>query len=147
MRVDKIHVDLLSTVGKAATVIPPIIRIYKFTVLPTGGTALTKRALDSAQTSNASVTLWGDASADKTGSATTLTITPVDLLAQEFAPRMITAAGVEFFDRTTFFDDDFITLNALEGVVVFLEDAVITTGIPATDWFTVVFDWEEYTLP
>lgn len=147
VRVDKISVDLLSTVAKAVTVIPPVIRVYKFTALPTGGTALTKRGLDSTLTSNASVTVWGDASADKTSSATTLTITPVDLIAQEYAPRIISAAGVEIFDRTSFFDDDWITLNALEGVVVFLEDAVATTGIPATDWYLVTFDWEEYTLP
>jgi hypothetical protein len=147
VRVHNIAVDLLSTTIKAATVVPPIIRLYKFTALPTNGTALTKRALDSTQTSNASVTVWGDASADNTLSGTTLTITPVDLLAQEFAPRMITAAGIEFFDRTFFLSDSdsFVVLNALEGVVVFLEDATTSTGIPAGDRYVCQFEWDEYT--
>lgn len=146
VQVNNIAVDLLSTTIKAATVVPPIIRVYKFTAVPTNGTSLTKRALDSSLTSNASVTAWGDASADNTLSATTLTITTVEPLAQEFAPRMITAAGIEFFDRTIFFQDNYITLHALEGVCVFLEDATVTTGIPAGDRYTCQFDWDEYTV-
>jgi len=38
-------------------------------------------------------------------------------------------------------------LRALEGVVVSLEAATVTTGNPATDRWTVSIDWTEYTRP
>lgn len=148
--VKRIRVDVLQTVIKAATVLVPVIRVYRVTVLPTNGTALTKVTTDTAQSSSASVTVLGDASADGTGSGTTLTATiPAgNILAETYAPRLITAAGYEMLDTVEFFvGDTDITLRALEGVVVFLESAVVTTGIPATDRYIASIDWEEYTLP
>lgn len=146
--VEKITVDLNQTVVKAVTVIPPIIRLYKVTVLPTNGTAATKVARDSALTASTSVTVLGDASADGTSSATALTaILPAGaVITQEFAPRLITAAGYEIADRVQFLESDIerITLRALEGLVVMLDYAVATAN-PITDMWIVNCKWTEYT--
>jgi len=146
VHINMIAIDLVQTVVKAVTVLPPMIRAWKVTVLPTNGTALTKTPLDSALTSSASVTVFGDASADGTNSTTALTATlPAGtILTQEYAPRMITAAGYEMFDRTTFFDGDtFVTLRALEGLVVFL-DYVLATQNPTTDMWVATCEWDEF---
>ena len=148
--VNRITVDLLTTVAKTLLIIPPVIRVHRFTAVPTNGTVLAKVALDTSQSSNASVTAWGDASADGTGSGTTLTVTvpASSMLAQVYAPRFITAAGYEPVDTAAFFyGEPDITLRALEGVVVFLDAAVVTTGNPATDSWICSIDWEEYTRP
>ena len=146
----KITVDCVATVAKAVTVLPPVIRAYKVTVLPTNGTALTKVASDSSATAtSASVTLLQDASVDGTSSATTLTATiPAGtVIASEFAPRLITGAGYEMSDRLEFMADSDIgnvILRPLEGVVVRL-DYVLATQNPVTDMWIVGFKWEEYT--
>jgi len=151
--VDRITVDLLTTVAKLATVLPPLIRMHRFTVLPTGGTALAKATLDTAGATNAAVTLWGDSSADNAGagtsSATTLTVTAlVPPLSQKYAPRMFTVAGYEPTDTAPFFHGEpDVTLRPLEGLCVFLDMATVTTGNPATDKWVVSCDWTEYTRP
>ncbi len=151
--VNRIRVDLLTTVLKAATVLPPLIRIHRFTVLPTNGTSLTKTGLDTALTSNASVTVWGDSSADNSGagtsSATTLTVTTLaPPLSQAYASRMFTVAGFEPMDTISFFEGEpDVTLRALEGICVFLDMATVTTGNPTTDKWAVDCDWTEYTRP
>jgi hypothetical protein len=141
----RITVDMACTVVKAVTVLPPIIRAWKVTVLPTNGTALTKVPEDSSLTSSSSVTVFGDASADGTGSGTALTATlPAGMiLSEEFAPRMITAAGYEMMDRAEFFVDvEPVVLRALEGIVVFL-DYTLATQNPTTDMWTVGCRWTE----
>jgi len=151
--VNRLRVDLLSTALKAATVLPPLIRIHRFTALPTGGTALSKIGLDTAQTSSASATVWGDSSADNAGagtsSAVTLTVTTLaPPLAQRYAPRFITLAGYEPMDSVNFFEGEpDVTLRALEGLCVFLDMATVTTGNPTTDKWVVSCDWTEYTRP
>jgi hypothetical protein len=148
--VNRVTVDLLSTVAKAITVVPPVIRIHRFTAVPTNGTALAKVAMDTSQSSNSAVTAWGDASADGTGSGTTLTVTipASSMLAQVYAPRLISAAGYEMVDTVPFFyGEPDITLRALEGICVFLDAAVVTTGNPATDLWIASCDWEEYSRP
>lgn len=153
--VDKITIDIVQTAaaGVAPTVIPPIIRAWKFTAVPTNGTNLTKVPEDSALSSNAQVTVWGDASADGTGSTTTLTITlPAGtIITEEFKPRILvvgTSASTfyESFDRTTFFEgsEEFITLNAGEGVAVFI-DYTVATANPTTDMWISSARWTEYT--
>jgi len=147
VRVSKLFVDLSQTVIKAVTVIPVIVRVWKVTVLPTNGTALTKVPIDSTYSSSASVTILGDASADATGSATTLTATlPAGMfVAQEYSSRLITGAGYEPWDREVFLDgDDFVTLNALEGIVVFL-DYTVAGANPITDMWLATVQWEEFT--
>jgi hypothetical protein len=141
---NQLNIDLVATVVKAVTVLPPVIRVCKFTAVPTNGTALTKVSKDSALTSNASVTAWGDASADGTGSATTLTVTiPANnVLTQIFAPRLITAAGYEPFDREMMLEGSGVVLRPLEGIVIFL-DYVLATQNPVTDMWVVSCDWFE----
>jgi len=144
--VTKIVVDLYQTVIKAVTVAPPNIRIWKITALPTNGTALAKTKIGGSTTSNASVTVLGDASADGTGSGTTLTTTRPSgtFIAQKFASRMITAAGYEPADSIEYLDDSTVTLSALEGLVIFL-DYTIATQNPVTDMWSAVVEWEEVT--
>ena len=147
--VHKITIDLVQTVIKAVTVLPPVIRLWKVTVLPSSGTAATKVAQDSSSTAtSASVTVLQDASADGTSSATALTATlPAGtVVSEEYAPRLITAAGYEMFDRTEFMSDplESVVLRPLEGLVVFL-DYTLATQNPITDMWLVGARWEEYT--
>lgn len=141
-----VAIDTYQTVIKAVTVPPPVVRLSRFTALPTNGTAATKAPEDSSLTSSTSVTVWQDASADRTSSATALTITTGAVLTQEFIPRMITAAGYEMADRVEFFSgsDQVVTLRALEGVAVELVSPAGTSE-PITDMFVVTLRWEEYT--
>lgn len=145
VKLSRVTVDLVATVVKAVTVLPPVLRVYKVTVLPTNGTAITKVLTDSANTSNSSVTVFQDASADGTSSASALTATlPAgNVLAGEFAPRLITAAGYEMSDKVTFLNDTDITLRPLEGIVVAL-DYVLATQNPVTDMWVVTAEWSEY---
>ncbi len=146
VKVRNITVGMFCTVVKAVTVAPPIVRLWKFTAVPTNGTVLTKNKTGGSTTSNASCTLWGDASADGTGSATTLTITlPTGtILDQRVAPRVITAVG-EVNNPSMIFDyPEYIELNALEGVCVFL-DYTLATQNPVTDMWTVSIQWDETT--
>lgn len=142
--INQLTVDTTATVAKAVTVLPPVIRVHRFTALPTNGTALSKTAKDSALTTNASVTAWGDASADGTNSATALTITiPAgSMLSQEFAPRLITGAGYEMADRIEMLVGQGIVLRPLEGIVVFL-DYTAAAQNPITDMWIVGCDWWE----
>ena len=151
--VTRVRVDLTATVAKAITVQQPVLRLYRVTVLPTAGTAITKtpmdtQALGAAAASSASVTLLQGASAHRTASALTATLPANNVLSQIQASRVITAAGVDIHDPVVFFDSEpDVTLRPLEGLVVVAEDAVVTTGNPAGDWYTVVFEWKEYTRP
>lgn len=147
---EKVDIDVVATVIKAVTVLPPVIKAVRFTAVPTNGTALAKVPEDTSLSSNAALTAWGDASADGTLSATALTIAAIangaTPMVQEFAPRLITAAGYEMFDKTTFFSDESVavTLRPLEGVAIFL-DYVLATQNVATDMYTVSARWTEYT--
>jgi hypothetical protein len=150
--VEKVAVDLVQTVVKAVTVLPPLLRLWKVTVLPTNGTALTKVPEDSIRfsSSSASVTVFGDASADGTSSASALTATlPAGtIVTQEFAPRLITAVGYECFDRTVFLegDSEVVTLAPLQSIVLFA-GYVLATQNPVTDMWAVSCRWSEYTRP
>lgn len=151
--VNRIVVGHLNTAAKLSSVIPPIIRIHRFTAIPTNGTSLTKTAnqLDSSTSSNASVTVWGDASADGTGSATTLTITipTQSILDQRWTPYQVNTqvGGVTQLAVEFEFQPQEIILRALEGVCVFLDQATTTTGNPATDKWISTINWEEFTRP
>jgi hypothetical protein len=146
--VNAIYIHMTETVVKAITVLPPVIRLYKVTVLPTNGTAGTKVSKDSTFTSSSSVTVLQDASADGTSSATALTATlPAGaVVTQAFADRFITAAGIDRHNRFVFLggDNEYITLRPLEGVVLML-DYTLATQNPITDMWIVSCDWSEYT--
>ncbi len=139
-----VAVDLTQLAAIAVTVRPPVIRVYRVTVLPTNGTALTKVARETGFSSAAAVTVFGDSSADGTGSATTLTATlpAANVLTQTYAARLITAAGYEPFDRETFLDGSEVKLNALEGIVVML-DYTLATQNPTTNQWLVTCEWDE----
>lgn len=148
--VEKIAVDWVSTAaaGVAPTVIPGIMRAYRFTAVPTNGTTLTKVPEDTALASNSAVTVWGDASADGTGSATTLTVTAGSIITQEYVPRTLvvgTSASTfyEPFDRTEFFTDESvaITLRPLEGLLMRLDSAANNV---ATNFCIISARWTEY---
>jgi len=146
--VNRIIVDLTSTALKAITVQQPVVRLYKVTVLPTAGSALAKTSFDSTLSSSASVTLLQGASAHRVASALTATLPANAVIDQVQASRVFTAAGHESMDSVLFLDGEpDCTLRALEGLVVVAEDAIVTTGNPATDWWTVVIDWTEFTRP
>jgi hypothetical protein len=154
--VHRLTVDLVSTLVKAVTVLPPVIRIYRYTAVPTNGAALTKNLEDTALSSRTAVTAWGDASADGTSAGTALTIaaitlgTQTGLLAQEFASRFMGGAGTnpqsEIADKMTFFEgeDEFITLRALEGIAVFADYSVAAQNATSDMW-AVSCRWVEQT--
>jgi hypothetical protein len=144
VKVQKVFVDLACTAVKAITVLPPVIRCWKVTVLPTNGTDLAKTKVGGSTTSSASVTVKGDASADGTVSASALTATlPAGtFITQEFAPRFVTGAGYEMADRLEFFGDTEVELKALEGLVLFI-DYVLATQNPVTDMWTAGLEWTE----
>lgn len=147
--VHKISVDVFRTAASATLTDYILVRLWKFTAVPTNGTALTKVAADSGsgQSTSSSVTVWGDASADGTGSGTTLTITlPAGtFIAQSFGSRLLTAVGYEVLDTMDFLagDSESITLRALEGLAITIDGT--TGGNPTTTWYTVACQWEEYT--
>lgn len=146
--VEKVSFDMETTVVKAVTVLPPVVRIYRITAAPTGGTAVSKITRDTNFASNASVTALGDSSADGTSSATALTSTLAvgNYFTQFFAPRLITAAGYQTIDRAEFMDgdDEKITLRAGQGIVVML-DYTLATQSATTDMYVVNCKWTEYT--
>lgn len=147
VHINQIAIDVMQTVAKALTVAPPLIRLHRFTAIPTGGAACAKVAKDSALTSNASVTAWQGASADGTGATLAVTIPANAMLTQEFAPRQLltgTAASgfYEPFDRATYLEGFDVVLRALEGIVVNL-DYVLATQNPVTDMWVVGCDWYE----
>jgi hypothetical protein len=153
-----IMIDSAQAVSKGATVLPPLMRLYKFTAVPSGGTQITKNGEDASLTSKSQVTVWGDASAtgDGTVAATPLTIAAITngsqsgLITQMFAPRLLgSATGTnptsELIDVATFFagEDETITLRALEGLAVHL-DYTVATQNAAADMWTVACRWVEY---
>ena len=147
--VHKILVDVVATVVLAVTVLPPVIRLWKVTVLPSNGTTCTKVAEDSSATAtSSSVTVLQDASADGTSSSTALaaTLPAGTVVSEEFAPRLITAAGYEMFDRVEFMADELesVVLRPLEGLVVYL-DYTLATQNPVTNMWLIGCRWEEFT--
>lgn len=148
VKIGEVRVDIYSTVIKAVTVAPPVVRLHRITAIPTVGTAGPKTALDSALSSNASVTTYQDASADGTASGTAMAFTvPANMiLSQEFAPRLITAAGYEVADRMAFLTETDLVLRAGEGMGVELSYSLATQN-PVTDMWTATCEWMEYTLP
>jgi hypothetical protein len=145
--INQITLDLYQTVVKAVTVAPPVIRIHRITTAPTNGTTMSRVAKDSLLTTGVLVTT-GDASSDGTSSASALTHATANntvntAFTQEFAPRLITAAGYEMFDRTELLEGKDIILRASEGALVFL-DYTLATQNPITDMWIVTMDWWEY---
>jgi hypothetical protein len=146
--VDKLTYSMAHTVVKAVTVLPPAVRLYRITALPTGGTAGQKIARNTTQTSAAAVTTTWDASGDGTNSAVALAavITGGTSIAGFFAPRIVTAVGYLNMERIELLDsfDERITLQAGQGLVMAL-DYTLATQNPITDMHLAMCRWTEYT--
>ena len=150
--VEAVTIDLFQTVLKAATVIPPVTRLYRTTTALTGGVALTKGPVDTALTSPAAVTLLQDGQADGTVAATQLGTTTLPggatLLTQEFTPRLITLAGYEMADRMEFLGDSDAAPILREGQGIILRnDYPATASEPNTEQYISTVRWSEFTLP
>lgn len=145
---EQLQVDVGATVVMAVTQLPPSMRLYRITSIPTNGTAGSKVARDTALSSSSSVSLFQDASADGTASTTALTATIAasGLVSQAYAPRLITAAGYEMIDTFVFLQgyEQRLTLRPGEGAVLSLESTA-TAGDVATNIWTVDSKWTEYT--
>jgi hypothetical protein len=157
VEVNRILFDAYGTAARIITTAPGIVRVSRFTTAPTNGTTLSKVPLDTTMTSDSSVTLLQDASADGTNSATALgvTIPAGNVLTQEVMPRNVwisgtaPAAGVytELADRMEFFvGNTDVTLRQGQGLVLHIA-APAAASNPATDFFVANIDWEEYTRP
>lgn len=144
VNVQHLNVELVQTVVKAVTVLPPIVRVHRIAALPTQGAALTKVTRDSTLTTSASVTVHGDASADGTSAGTALVAAPVasSVLAQSFAARLLTAVGYQMFDQRKFFAASSHRMRPGEGIVVELAYTLATQN-PVTDMWLVSADWYE----
>lgn len=146
--VRRISVQMDATAVLAA--VAKSVKTSRITTVPTNGTAVSKINFDSAQTSSASVTVWGDASADGTSSATTLTATAGTFGWSQLIMRMHTLVGQVIMDDEpcipSLCADDPIYLRANEGLLVSIV-AAATTSNPITDHHIVNFMWEEFTLP
>jgi hypothetical protein len=132
----------IATAAAAGTLGMPV-RLWKVTALPTSGTALTKVADDSSATAtSASITLFQDASADFTNSATALAATlPAGTVVEEILLNANTVGSA----TSVFLDDptNNVILRPLEGLVVTMTGTV--AGDLATNSYTVSIFWEEYT--
>jgi hypothetical protein len=142
-------VDLLQQATKALTVIPPVIRFYRFTTAPTGGTTATKNAVDTNLSSDANVLIYGDASADGTSSAAAIAVTTSGgSFTQEFAPRLLTSGTTpatnlyEMFDKEIYFDVDDVVVRPSQGILLRL-DYTVATANPTTDMWVVNWLWTE----
>lgn len=144
IHINQFAVDLSQTAAMLVTVVPPVVRIYRVTAAPTNGTVLTKVAKDTALSSGATIELRGDASADGTNSASALaaTTTAGSAITQEFAARLITAAGYEPFDREEFLVGYDVVVRPGEGLCLSL-DVTLATQDPATSNWIVGIDWYE----
>jgi hypothetical protein len=119
----------------------------RITAAPTGGTALSKVAFDTAESSSSSVTLLGGASADGTASA--ITATPgAD---RAYRPHHTHFAAVTDLQQSRCIDLDAIPLladedppylRASEGLLLALPDASSTSAS-----IIAKIAWQEFTLP
>jgi hypothetical protein len=146
--VRRLTVQMDATVVLTAVV--PSFKTSRITAVPTNGTALSPVVFDSLQSSSANLDLRGDASADGTSSATTLTSTPGTAAWTQLQMRLHTAVGQVLTDDMTVIpsvcDTDPITLRASEGLLVTVI-AAATTSNPATNFYVTNCMWEEYTTP
>lgn len=154
--VNRIVLDAYSTGNRIMTTPPSVARVGRVGTAPTNGTVLTKAPLDSGLTSESTLDIRGDASADRTNSATALAATLLanQTLTQEVMPRNIWVSGsapaagtyTELADRVEFFTGDTdVILRQNEGISLYLIGAA-ATSIPNTDWFVASIDWEEYLI-
>jgi hypothetical protein len=130
----------------AFTTTPPLIKISRFTVLPTGGIVLSKVPQDTNGSPSGSLVVTGDASADGTSSGSALTVTLGNQFGASFSPRAYTLAGMIDRYRREFIKPDFpMTLRPLEGICAHV---IAASGAdnPTTNSYIVTVAVQEYTL-
>ena len=157
--VRRITVEIDSVVGKATGVIMPILRLYRTTAAPTGGTGLSMVQQDTADAAFSSINIEarGDASADGTNSGTALSavaspVTPMweqtfpswgtTTLAGYMQPAVMTLAP----DDTALQAEDPLYLRPSQGLALITQGASATYG--AGDWsLHVKAVVAEFTIP
>lgn len=144
--VESITYDVYQTAARV--VAPPVIRLHRLTTAPTGGTAVSKVAVDSSLTPSSSLVLLQGTASDG-GAATAIVCTPAagTLVTQEPVARALTLVGYEQFDRGDFLGTDAsIVLREGEGLLLNL-DYTVATSNPITDNYVVNVRWTAYTVP
>lgn len=155
VRVDRIVLDTYDTAPRIITTHPAIARVSRLTAAATNGTALAKVAMDTSVTTDASVTLLQDASADGTNSGTALTATIAagTTMSQEVLSRNVWLSGTappagtwtELADRMEFFSGEpDVVLRQTQGLALHLTSPA-AASIPATSFFAAAVYWEEFT--
>lgn len=144
--------DIVMHQSGASVVLPPWFSLTRISTVPTGGTAITKTAIDTGDgtTSSGSVTSRGAASADGIASAITATAAG-QRLASASSVQLYTAVGLsgnpEEIDVLKHVPKDWVlVLRAGQSFLLQIIAAAAADNI-ATRSMHVNFAWEEFTLP
>jgi hypothetical protein len=147
--VSKLTIEMDSTAALAT--VAADIETYRPTSIASAGTVLTKTAIDTALTSNASVVLRG-ATASHGGAATAITAAAPSTspMWHQFAYRMHTAVGVTDASDYNMLpsdiaDVDWVPIRAGESLAVRVVGTA--TNNPATNFYVVKCAFFEYTVP
>ena len=147
--VSRLVVEMDSTV--VLTAVAPQFKTYRATALPSGGTVLTKNAIDTAMTSSASVVLRG-ATASDGGAATAITVSPpaTNPLWHQYLSRLHTAVGQVLCDEYSMLpsdiaDVDWVSVRAGEALGIEIVGTAASNA--ATNHYVVKCAWFEYTIP
>jgi hypothetical protein len=137
------HTALLAAVAAAA-------RLHRVAYTNiSNGTSLTKGRLNTTLSANAQVSAWGDASADGTGSGTTLTISATQSRVWgTIIPRMHTAVGQVQgmqFSLLPPLSNTYPVIIRPGGALAVEIAAPATSANPTTNHYLVNCVWEEYT--
>lgn len=126
----------------ALLTVAPLLMLSRITAIPTGGTVLTKVAVDSSLTPDTNVEIMGASSAD--GTASTITCTPGTRAWAAFKPRNATNVGQILYRPIDMLPElcetDPILLTAVQGLCVDMVQASVVTAHYLVNWV-----WEEYT--
>lgn len=147
--VSRMTLEMDLTVANLAVALD--IKTFRPTSLPSGGTVLTKTAVDTALTSSASVVLRA-ATASDGGAATAITATAPagNAMWHQFSHRLATAVGQTNPDDysllpTDIADVDWVAVRAGQSLAVQIVGTAATNA--ATNHYVVKCAWFEYTIP
>lgn len=128
------------------TAVMPQIKTHRATVMPGGGTSLTKVQFDTAGTASAANVVARGATASDGGVATAITGTAGSVAWQQYCMRLHTAVGQVLAPDNNLLpglvDTSDFVLNANEAILVQVV-AAATTSNPATNFYFVNCVWEE----
>jgi hypothetical protein len=146
--VSKLSIEMASTVANLA--VPCEFKTSRSTALPTGGTTLTKVAVDTSLTSVSSVVLRG-ATASDGGAATAITATAGAMMWHQYANLGWTLVGQYLPDDYNMLPEDvanvdWFTLRAGEAFLVQCVNVTAGNNL-ATNHYSVKVAWFEYSIP